>query len=237
VLALRAREATNGRFDPTVLPALAAAGYDRSFDQLEVRAPRPLTDWRAGARIEVDGVAVRLERGAAVDLGGIGKGYAAERAVAAIRDAWPAARGAGVDLGGDLALWGVPEPGTPWRVRVADPRGGSAGTIVVHGGGGIATSGRDVRRFGPERTLHHLIDPATGAPAEPGPLAVTVVAARAAEAESQSTALAISTLADARAHVAATPGIGALWIAEHGAPVPLGSLPLAGSRIVMRAAA
>jgi thiamine biosynthesis lipoprotein len=235
-LALRAREATNGRFDPTVLPALTAAGYDRSFEQLEEREPRAAAGWSAGARIDVDGDRIRLERGAAVDLGGIGKGYAAERAVAANREAWPAAQGAGVDLGGDLALWGVPEPGTPWRVRVADPRGGSAGTIVVHGGG-FATSGRDVRRFGPRRSLHHLIDPATGAPAEPGPLAVTVVAARAAEAEAHSTALAISTLSAAREHVAATPGIAALWIPEHGAPLPLGPLPLGGSRIVMRAAA
>jgi FAD:protein FMN transferase len=236
VLALRAREATNGRFDPTVLPVLAAAGYDRSFEELDEREPRPAADWHAGAMIDVDGDRARLERGAAVDLGGIGKGYAAERAVAAIREAWPSARGAGVDLGGDLALWGVPEPATPWRVRVADPRGGSAGTIVVHGGG-VATSGRDVRRFGPRRSLHHLIDPATGAPAEPGPLAVTVVAARAAEAEAHSTALAISTLEQARAHVAATHGIAALWIPEHGSPVELGPLPLAGSRIVVRAAA
>jgi thiamine biosynthesis lipoprotein len=236
VLALHAREATNGRFDPTVLPALAAAGYDRSFDQLEEREPQPAADWRAGARIDVDGNRVRLERGAAVDLGGIGKGYAAERAVAAMREASPAAAGAGVDLGGDLALWGVPAPATPWRIRVADPRGGSAGTIVVHGGG-VATSGRDVRRFGPRRSLHHLIDPATGAPAEPGPLAVTVVAGRAADAEAHSTALAISTLAAAREHVAATPGIAALWIPQHGAPIPLGPLPLAGSRIILRAAA
>ena len=153
-----------------------------------------------------------------------------------MRDAWPSTRGAGVDLGGDLALWGVPEPATPWRIRVDDPRGGSAGTIVVHGGG-VATSGRDVRRFGPGRSLHHLIDPATGAPAEPGPLAVTVVAARAVEAEAHSTALAMSTLAAARDQVAATPGIAALWIPEHGVPVPLGPFPLAGSRIVLRAAA
>lgn len=48
VLALRAREATNGRFDPTVLPALAAAGYDRSFEQLEERAARTAADWCAG---------------------------------------------------------------------------------------------------------------------------------------------------------------------------------------------
>jgi thiamine biosynthesis lipoprotein len=232
VLALRARADTGGRFDPTVLPALVAAGYDRSFEQLGRRAARPLAGWRPGARIDVDGDRVRLERGAAVDLGGIGKGYAAERAVTAMRDAWPALQGAIVDLGGDLALWGD----GPWRIGIDDPRGGSAGTLVVRGGG-VATSGRDARRFGPQRSLHHLIDPATGAPAGPGPLAVTVVAARAPVAEAHATALAISTLEAAQAHVAATPGIAALWIPEQGRPVPLGRLPLAGSRIVVRAAA
>ncbi len=98
-----------------------------------------------------------------------------------------------VDLGGDLALWGeTPERG-PWRIAVADPRrpGTNAGVLLLRSGG-VATSGRDVRRFGPGGSLHHLIDPATGEPAQPGPLAVTVVAPSAAEAEAHATALAIS---------------------------------------------
>ena len=52
--------------------------------------------------------------------------------------------------------------------------------------------GQDRRRFGPGRSLHHLIDPETGAPAVRGPLAVTVVADDAAEAEALGTAFAIS---------------------------------------------
>ena len=45
-LALNARIATGGRFDPTILPALVAAGYDRSFELLEERPPRPIDGWR-----------------------------------------------------------------------------------------------------------------------------------------------------------------------------------------------
>jgi FAD:protein FMN transferase len=61
-LAVRAREETGGRFDPTVLPALVAAGYDRSFEKLAERPARPLEGWRAGAAIEIDaaGGAVRI---------------------------------------------------------------------------------------------------------------------------------------------------------------------------------
>lgn len=238
-LALRAREATGGRFDPTVLPALVAAGYDRSFEQLEERPPRPAAGWRPGAAVEVDeaGGRVRIAAGAALDLGGIGKGYAAARALDAMRDAWPGLPGALVDLGGDLALEGATPEGGPWRIDVADPRtdGAIAGRLLLSGGG-VATSGRDVRRFGPGRSLHHLIDPATGAPAQPGPLAVTVVAPHAAEAEAHATALAIADAAAAAAHVAANPQISALVVPHAGEPSSLGALPLARPRVLVRAA-
>jgi thiamine biosynthesis lipoprotein len=172
-----------------------------------------------------------------VDLGGLGKGFAAGRAPDAMRDAWPAMTGGLVDLGGDLALRGEPPEHGAWRVRVADPRrpGESAGVLLV-GSGGVATSGRDVRRFGPSRTLHHLIDPATGAPAEAGPLAVTVVASDAAEAEVHATALAISSPQEARAHVGARPRISAVYVPHEGEVLRLGALPLAQARIVVRVA-
>ena len=79
-------------------------------------------------------------------------------------------------------------------------------------------------------------DPATGEPAEPGPLAVTVVAPHAAEAEAHATALAISSPADARAHVAANPRIAALVVPHVGAPFELGALPLAQTRVLVRVA-
>ena len=238
-LALRAREDTGGRFDPTVLPALVAAGYDRSFEQLEERPAARAAGWRAGAAVELDDEAglVRLEPGAAVDLGGIGKGYAATRALDAMHDAWPSLPGGIVDLGGDLALRGATPEGGPWRIAVADPRrpGARLGVLVLHGGG-VATSGRDVRRFGPGGSLHHLIDPETGAPAEAGPLTVTVVAPDAAEAEAHATALGISPAAVAAAHIAAHPRISALYLPHEGAPLPLGEPPLAQTRILVRAA-
>jgi FAD:protein FMN transferase len=236
-LALRARAATGGRFDPTVLPALVAAGYDRSFERLEERPARRAEGWRPGAAVEVDGSRARVAPGSAVDLGGIGKGYAASRALAAMRDAWPRLPGALVDLGGDLALSGETPEGGPWRIDIVDPR--AQGAILVRlalRGGGVATSGRDVRRFGPGRTLHHLIDPATGAPAKPGPLAVTVVAPDAAEAEAHATALAISPLDEAEAHIAENPQLAALLVSHVGDPRVVGDLPVVSTRVLVRAA-
>ena len=226
---LRARRQTHGRFDPTILPALVAAGYDRTFDELEPRPATSIDGWRGGARVDVDADQgrARVAAGAAVDLGGIGKGFSAERALRAMRWAWPDLTGGLVDLGGDIALYGVPAGAVAWHVAVADPRvpGNTLTTLRLHGAG-VATSGRDRRRFGPENALHHLIDPATGAPADSGPLAVTVIAANATEAEVHATALAITPLEDARAHVEAQPAVSALYVPNEGPPVQLGSLPI-----------
>lgn len=225
--AVRAREETGGRFDPTILPALVAAGYDRSFDELAVRPAQRAAGWRAGAELEADPerASVRVERGAALDLGGIGKGFSAGRALDAMSRAMPEFHGGLVDLGGDIAVHGSPPDGTLWRVAVADARrpGETLGTVGLLEGG-IATSGRDRRRFGPDRSLHHLIDPATGAPAEEGPLAVTVVGLDLARTEAHATALAISSLDEARERLDGFPELSALYVPTVGEPVPLGHL-------------
>ena len=234
-LAVRARTETDGRFDPTILPALVAAGYDRGFDELDRdRPPSPIRGLPARAGIEVDtaGGRARLEAaGAGVDLGGIGKGFAADRTLGAMRAAWPELPGALVDLGGDVALCGSPPGGGPWRIAIADPRRETEplGTLELRRGA-VATSGRDRRRFGPGGSLHHLIDPATGAPAVAGPLAVTVVAFDGAEAEAHATALALTDVADAVWYVACRPHLSALLVPYEGEPVVLGDLPLAEAR-------
>lgn len=235
-LALRAREDTGGRFDPTVLPALVAAGYDKSFELLEERPAEHADGWRAGATIELDqrrGRA-RLEPGTAVDLGGIGKGYAARCALDAMLARAPSLPGGLVDLGGDIAVRGETPEGGPWHVAVSDPRRpGETLAVLALAEGGVATSGRDARRFGPAGSLHHLIDPETGEPALAGPLTVTVVAPDAAEAEAHATTLAIGSLAEAEAHIAARPHLAALYVPHAGPPTPLGALPLETPRLVV----
>jgi FAD:protein FMN transferase len=230
--ALRARELTAGRFDPTILPALRAAGYDRSFDDLVPRPPRSVPEWRANATCEIDATRglVRLEPGAEIDLGGIGKGWSAMRATAAMHDAAPGLIGGLADLGGDVALRGQPPAGDHWVIGVEDPRnpGELLGTLAVRGGG-VATSGRNRRRFGPGRGLHHLIDPSTGRPADSGPLAVTVVGPSAAEAEAHATLLAMATPDAAARHVRAHRGISAILVAVNGERLLLGDPPFASA--------
>lgn len=171
-LALDARERTGGRFDPTVHDALVGAGYDRTFTEIvdvDVPAaePRP-----ALGGVTITDAAIELDPGVRIDLGGIGKGYAAERAAEILGVAGPCLVNAGGDIAVRGGIW-------PIGVETAD------GSLTLElSGGGLATSGRDRRawkRAG--RELHHLIDPRTGAPAESDILRVTVVAGDAVEAE------------------------------------------------------
>jgi thiamine biosynthesis lipoprotein len=175
-LALGARERTGGRFDPTVHDALVAAGYDRTFDELVRDGASDETAARCGGAVTVTGRTIELEPGFRLDLGGIGKGYAVDRAAAFLAVAGPAL----VNAGGDIAALGRPDE-LGWRVGIET--GGDPITVALEDAA-IATTGRDRRRWrrnGRER--HHVIDPATGRPAETDLLRVTVVAPTAVEAE------------------------------------------------------
>ena len=168
-LAVRARELTGGLFDPTVLDALVAAGYDRTFAAVAPDGPAVSGGARCGGGIEITGRTIRLGPGVHVDLGGIAKGDAVDRACALLAAAGPCL----VNAGGDLAV-----RGGAWPVAVPD------GPTLELSAGAIATSGRDRRRWQRGgREQHHLIDPRSGRPADGRLLRVTVVASTAVEAE------------------------------------------------------
>src|SRR6478609_1597548 len=104
---------TGGRYDPTVLAALEAAGYDRDFDAVaragdEAGSDHP--DVPGCGEVELDSLvsAVRLPVGVALDLGGIGKGAAADEVSDALLDAGvPGVTGVLVNMGGDLRARGA----------------------------------------------------------------------------------------------------------------------------------
>ncbi len=181
-LALDARERTGGVFDPTIHDALVTAGYDRTFEELEsVRAqvavlPSAAPSCHGRVWIDPETRLIVLDDGVRLDLGGIAKGDTVDRACELLGSLGPCL----VNAGGDVAVSGQLERG-PWPVGVDVP----AGSLTVGvASGGLATSGRDRRRWlrdGEER--HHLIDPSTGSPADTDLVRVTACAGRAAEAE------------------------------------------------------
>jgi thiamine biosynthesis lipoprotein len=187
--AVAAWELTGGRFDPTVGAALVAHGYDRDFDALASAggAPPPgspaPTPGPAGIGIDVRSSEVTLPAGVVFDPGGIGKGLTADMVATALHET--GAEGVLVNLGGDLRAIGTPAAAEGWTIGVPDPAHPAYELMrVALAEGAMATSSRLRRRWVTATgAAHHLIDPATGRPADTEVLAVTVVADQAWRAE------------------------------------------------------
>jgi FAD:protein FMN transferase len=179
-LALDAAERTAGAFDPTLLGAIVAAGYDRDFDELlagaraALRPGRPGGGWR---ETKLDGSTIELPPGVGLDLGGIVKGWTTDVAAdAAVATGLPWAL---VNAGGDLRIAG---DAPHLDIAVEDPQDAAASIGTLHvSRGGVATSSVTKRAWG--EGLHHLIDPSTGAPARGDVVQATVWAGTCAEAE------------------------------------------------------
>jgi thiamine biosynthesis lipoprotein len=185
--ALEAAAETGGIFDPTILPGLIAAGYDRRFEnlpqQLDLKVTEsvaPKNGWREIA-LDPASSTIYLPSGVSLDLGGIGKGWAVDRVCRYLKPF----SGYAVDAGGDIRVGGTQVDGSPWTVAVDDPfLKGHDLTILKIYEGAVCTSTTARRKWqlGGE-WKHHLIDPRTGEPARSGVVSATIMAESAARAE------------------------------------------------------
>jgi thiamine biosynthesis lipoprotein len=203
---VEAWQRTGGRFDPAILPALLEAGYRASIDDSRLVTILPSGAFVVGGYDEpihatlgdivIDAAAhtIMLPAGLAIDPGGIGKGLAADLAVAQLLSS--GAAGALVSVGGDMVMGGTPPPGIDdaWTVAVEHPITPAATVCTLAlKSGGIATSSTRSRRWtqhGEER--HHVIDPERAAPSTTDLASVTVVATAGWLAEVHATAALVS---------------------------------------------
>ena len=196
-VALAAARWTGGRVDPTVGEALISLGYDRDFAALdqergEPPAPAPAPGWH---RVRLDGPLLRLPAGVRLDLGATAKGLGSDRAVRAVMSATGHQGGVLVSLGGDIAVGGTP-PHDGWPVTVAetpDHARPQRTQLVRLASGAVATSlvtCRRWRRGG--MTLHHIVDPATGRPADGPWRTASVATATCADANAAATAVIVA---------------------------------------------
>jgi thiamine biosynthesis lipoprotein len=194
--ALRAARLTGGAVDPTVGQALIELGYDRDIDEVHKRGGtslltplhvRSVPGWEC-VELDFDKGTVRLPRGVRLDLGATAKALAADHAAAAAS----AAAGCAtlVSLGGDLRIAGADRAGG-WRIRVTDDHRSDVtapGQWITLTAGGLATSSTTARRWrGARCEAHHLLDPATGLPAQSRWRTVSVTAATCLDANIAST--------------------------------------------------
>ncbi len=199
---------TSGRFDPTVLSALEALGYDESFERVRARSEAPgrqaasrppglpALDVTLESRIERQpapgcaGIAVDSTRGTimlppqvALDLGGIGKGAAADHVARCVLER--GALGASIAIGGDVRCIGTGPHDGRWQIDVEDPFDEKRVLFSpLVDGGALVTSTVQFRRWRHQGIWrHHIIDPATGLSSASGLSAVIVADATASRAE------------------------------------------------------
>ncbi len=207
--ALAAADRTDGAVDPTIGATLAALGYDRDIRLVEsgtglVALVRPVPGWRI---LRLAGRRLTLPEGLELDLGATAKAVAADRAAALVADRLET--GVLVSLGGDIATAG-PAPAGGWQVRVQDTDTDPAAQVALPGGSALATSSTARRTWirGSE-TLHHIVDPATGRPADPVWRSVSVAATSCGLANAAATATIVKGAA------------GLAWLAAQGLPARL----------------
>lgn len=182
---------TDGAFDPTVLPLVRlwgfAGGPPRVPGPSEIERTLAHVGWR-GLEVAPDAPLARLlHPGMAVGLGGIGKGFIADRVLGMLRRAGvPAAM---VAAAGDLAFYGG-SAGRPWPIGIEDPE--HPGRVLFRlalRSGAVSTSAATYRFFeSGGRRFHHILDPRSGRPAE-GARSVTVVADRATLTDAYATGI------------------------------------------------
>jgi len=178
--ALEISKLTDGAFDPTIgalakLWNFSESDAPRLPGQNEINEALNKIGWTK-VQIFPDKNEVFLpEKGMALDLGGIAKGYALNRAAQIIKS--KGIKSALINAGGDISAYGGKAPGVPWKIGIQDPRDNSGIAAVVDiESGSVFTSG-DYERFFEEagKRYHHILDPKTGFPAT-GVESVTIVA-------------------------------------------------------------
>ena len=180
---------TNGKFDITFGALSNLWRFDHDQDnrvpsRADVRARLPLIDYAAVEINPAARTAFLRRAGMRMHLGGIGKGYAIDRAAAILRS-----HGVGdflIQSGGDLYAAGR-RADRPWRGAIKDPRSDAVFATLDLSDETFSTSGDYERFFMRDgQRYHHILDPDTGQPAR-GSRSVTIVARRAALADALST--------------------------------------------------
>ena len=183
---------TDGLFNPAIGPLVdlwdVGSENPRIPGDEEIKEALKLTDWR---KIEFQNNGVPyLPPGLSLDLGGIAKGYAADKIKTVFES--HGIKSAIINLGGNVLVMGTKPDGSLWKIGVQNPqsvRGEYVGILKLEDSA-MVTSGNYERFFEQDGIrYHHIIDARTGSPVRNGLASVTVVASLSTDADALSTSL------------------------------------------------
>lgn len=211
-------EASNGLFDPTIGSVSLMWDFKRGVvpESSAIREAMGHVDWRG---VDVQGNMVRMsDPDAALDFGGIAKGWIADRLATLFRQ-----RGVSsglIDLGGNVYALGTKPDGEPWLVGIADPaRQGSDDVVstVQVADCSVVTSGAYERSFVDSGTEYgHILDTATGYPSRMNVASSTVVSNLSLDGDGLATILALEGATCGLERVNAMNGVEALFVESDG---------------------
>jgi len=193
--AMKFSQITEGAFDPALGNLIKLWGFDRLAEKVPTKVPSQseideILKHCGVVRVELDSRTrrIKLNDGVKLDLGGIAKGYALDRAYQIAKEIDPKCTGF-IEAGGDIRILGPKFGSRPWVIGVRDPRkSDSAIGYLYLTEGAVATSGDYERYFIVDGVrYHHIFDPKTGYPSR-GAQSVTVIARDATTADVLSTA-------------------------------------------------
>lgn len=175
--ALELQQRTQGSFSPRLRQVSQLWGfYNEAYRQEDFTIPSQAQITKALAQPQWD-------------LGGILKGYAGEEAVQLLEQMQVSC--ALLNLGGNIQTYGTKPDGSPWQIAVQNPWGGEyLGILSIEGTVAAVTSGDYQRWYEKDGVrYHHIMDPATGMPADSGLRSVTVISKSGTAADALSTGL------------------------------------------------
>lgn len=215
--ALDMAERTGGALEPTIYPVLTAWGFTTG----ENRVPKEdeLEDILQAVgygNVKLSQDEVTLPDGMELDLGAVGKGYAADEVASLLKEA--GVTSALLDLGGNIQLIGTKPDGEDWRIGLRDPFGDTYMGVLSISDRAVVTSGNYERYFIGEdgKQYGHILDPSTGYPVENGLVSMTIVAKEGKLCDALSTSLFVMGQDGAVSYWRENPGFDMIFLTEDG---------------------
>lgn len=181
---------TSGALDLTIYPIMRLWGFDtKAYRVPEEVELATLLGFVGYSAIELEDDQLTVPAGMELDLGAVGKGYAADRIV----ELWEemGVKSGLLNLGGNVQCLGAKPDGSDWIIGIRDPADENATLCTVTGRDmAVVTSGPYQRYFEENgKTYHHIMDPTTARPSESGAVSVSVIGPSGLQCDALSTAL------------------------------------------------